>query len=68
MADLKNEAAEALLKAIRDGARTAKYPELLQLSQAYSLVVTGGASASLSQERATVLAEEGAGLLGDSLG
>lgn len=60
MADLKklaDEAAEALLKAIRDGARKAKYPELLQLSQAYSLVVSAEVTASLAEDGATAEAE-----------
>jgi hypothetical protein len=65
MADLKalaDQAAEALLTAIRDQARKATDLKLLQLAQAYSLVVSTEVSTRLANEDATAMAEYGAGL------
>jgi post-segregation antitoxin (ccd killing protein) len=53
MADLKelaDEAAKELLKAIRDQARKASDLKLLQLAQAYSLVVSVETTAELVDE------------------
>ena len=53
MADLKelaDEAAEELLKAIRDQARKASDLKLLQLAQAYSLVVSAETTAERVDE------------------
>ena len=60
MADLKelaDQAAEELLKAIRDQARTASDLKLLQLAQAYSMVVSTEVSTRLADEGATAMAE-----------
>ena len=60
MADLKllaDQAAEALLTAIRDQARTATDLKLLQLAQAYSMVVSTEVSTRLADEGATAVAE-----------
>jgi hypothetical protein len=60
MADLKelaDQAAEALLTAIRDQARTATDLKLLQLAQAYSMVVSTEVSTRLADEGATAMAE-----------
>jgi hypothetical protein len=65
MADLKalaDQAAEALLTAILDQARKATDLKLLQLAQAYSLVVSTEVSTRLANEDATAMAEYGAGL------
>jgi hypothetical protein len=65
MADLKalaDQAAEALLIAIRDQAQKATDLKLLQLAQAYSLVVSTEVSTRLANEDATAMAEYGAGL------
>ncbi len=56
MADLKqlaDEAAKELLKAIRDQARKASDLKLLQLAQAYSLIVSAETTAELVDEGAT---------------
>jgi post-segregation antitoxin (ccd killing protein) len=53
MADLKelaDEAAKELLKAIRDQARKASDLKLLQLAQAYSLIVSAETTAELVDE------------------
>ena len=53
MGDLKelaDQAAEELLKAIRDQARTASDLKLLQLAQAYSMVVSTEVSTRLADE------------------
>jgi hypothetical protein len=60
MADLKelaDQAAEELLTAIRDQARTASDLKLLQLAQAYSMVVSTEVSTRLANENATAQAE-----------
>ena len=60
MGDLKelaDQAAEELLKAIRDQARTASDLKLLQLAQAYSMVVSTEVSTRLADEGATAMAE-----------
>ena len=60
MGDLKelaDQAAEALLTAIRDQARTASDLKLLQLAQAYSMVVSTEVSTRLADEGATAVAE-----------
>ena len=70
MADLKvlaDQAAEELLTAIRDQARKASDLKLLQLAQAYSLVVSTEVSTRLADEGATAVAEYEAGLGGASL-
>ena len=53
MAELKklaDEAAEELLKAIRDQARNATDLKLLQLAEAYSLVVSAEVTATLADD------------------
>ena len=65
MADLKelaDQAAEELLTAIRDQARKASDLRLLQLAQAYSMVVSTEVSTRLANESATASAEYEAGL------
>lgn len=60
MADLKelaDQAAEQLLIAIRDQARKASDLKLLQLAQAYSMVVSTEVSTRLADEGATLAAE-----------
>ena len=60
MADLKelaDQAAEELLTAIRDQAQKASDFTLLQLAQAYSLVVSTEVSTRLADENATAMAE-----------
>ena len=60
MADLRelaDQAAEELLKAIRDQARTASDLKLLQLAQAYSMVVSTEVSTRLADEGASAAAE-----------
>jgi hypothetical protein len=60
MADLKelaDQAAEELLTAIRDQARKARQQELLQLAQAYSMIVSTEVSTRLADENATLAAE-----------
>jgi len=60
MADLKelaDQAAEELLTAIRDQARKASDLKLLQLAQAYSMVVSTEVSTRLADENATAQAE-----------
>ena len=60
MGDLKelaDQAAEALLTAIRDQARTASDLKLLQLAQAYSMVVSVEVGTRLANEGATAMAE-----------
>jgi hypothetical protein len=67
MADLKelaDQAAEELLKAIRDQARKASDLKLLQLAQAYSMVVSTEVSTRLANEEATAVADYEAGLGG----
>jgi hypothetical protein len=54
---LADQAAEALLTAIRDQARTASDLKLLQLAQAYSMVVSTEVSTRLADEGATAMAE-----------
>ena len=55
---LADQAAEALLTAVRDQARTATDLKLLQLAQAYSLVVSTEVSTRLAGESATREAEQ----------
>jgi hypothetical protein len=65
MADLKelaDQAAEELLKAIREQARKASDLKLLQLAQAYSMVVSTEVSTRLANEGATVMADYESGL------
>jgi hypothetical protein len=65
MADLKelaDQAAVELLTAIRDQARKASDLRLLQLAQAYSMVVSTEVSTRLANEDATAMAEYEAGL------
>jgi hypothetical protein len=65
MADLKelaDQAAEELLKTIRDQARKASDLRLLQLAQAYSMVVSTEVSTRLANEEATAVAEYEAGV------
>jgi hypothetical protein len=65
MADLKvlaDQAAEELLTAIRNQARKASDLKLLQLAQAYSLVVSTEVGARLADEGATAVAEYESGL------
>jgi hypothetical protein len=65
MADLKelaDQTAEALLTAIRDQARKASDLRLLQLAQAYSMVVSTEVSTRLANEEATAVAEYESGL------
>ncbi|MEN3316652.1 MAG: hypothetical protein ACJ74F_24445 [Mycobacterium sp.] len=60
MADLKelaDQAAEQLLTAIRDQARKASDLKLLQLAQAYSMIVSTEVSTRLADEGATAAAE-----------
>ena len=60
MGDLKelaDQAAEELLKGIRDHARKAGDTELLRLAQAYSMVVSTEVSTRLADEGATAMAE-----------
>jgi hypothetical protein len=60
MADLKelaDQAAEELLTAIRDQARKSSDLKLLQLAQAYSMVVSTEVSTRLANENATAQAE-----------
>ena len=60
MADLRelaDQAAEALLTAIRDQSRTATDLKLLQLAQAYSMIVSTEVSTRLADEGATAVAE-----------
>ena len=71
MADLKelaDQAAEALLTAIRDQARKATDIKLLQLAQAYSMVVSTEVSTRLADEGATAMAESLSGFgVGDHI-
>ena len=53
LTELADQAAEELLKAIRDQARTASDLKLLQLAQAYSMVVSTEVSTRLADEGAT---------------
>jgi aminoglycoside phosphotransferase family enzyme len=65
MADLKelaDQAAEQLLTAIRDQAGKASDLKLLQLAQAYSMVVSTEVSTRLADEGATQVAEYEAAL------
>ena len=60
MADVKKlaeEAAEELLKAIRDQSRKATDLKLLQLAEAYSLVVSAEVTATLADDGAMVEGE-----------
>ena len=60
MVDLKelaDQAAQELLTAIRDQARKASDLRLLQLAQAYSMVVSTEVSTRLANEGATAAAE-----------
>jgi hypothetical protein len=57
LTELADQAAEALLTAIRDQARTASDLKLLQLAQAYSMVVSTEVSTRLADEGATAMAE-----------
>lgn len=62
MADLRelaDDAAKELLKAIRDQAPKASDSKLLNLAQAYSLVVSAEVTAELVAEDGTWEAEEG---------
>ncbi|MET0994707.1 MAG: hypothetical protein ABWY20_11795 [Mycobacterium sp.] len=54
---LADQAAEELLKAIRDQARTASDLKLLQLAQAYSMVVSTEVGTRLAEKGATAMAE-----------
>ena len=68
MADLKelaDQAAEELLTAIRDQAQKASDLTLLQLAQAYSLVVSTEVSTRLADENATAMAESLAESMGE---
>jgi hypothetical protein len=61
MADLKelaDEAAKELLKAIRDQAPRASDSKLLNLAQAYSLVVSAEVTAELVEDDGTWAAKE----------
>jgi hypothetical protein len=60
--ELADEAAEALLSAIRDQARQASDLKLLQLAQAYSMVVSTEVSTRLADEGAAAVAEYDAGI------
>lgn len=65
MADLKelaDQAAAELLTAIRDQARKASDLRLLQLAQAYSMIVSTEVSTRLADEGATAMAEYESGL------
>ena len=55
--ELADQAAEALLTAIRDQSRTATDLKLLQLAQAYSMIVSTEVSTRLADESATAAAE-----------
>ncbi len=57
LTELADQAAQALLTAIRDQARTATDLKLLQLAQAYSMVVSTEVSTRLADESATAMAE-----------
>ena len=57
LTELADQAAEALLTAIRDQARTASDLKLLQLAQAYAMVVSTEVSTRLADEGATAMAE-----------
>ena len=57
LTELADQAAEELLKAIRDQARTASDLKLLQLAQAYSMVVSTEVSTRLADEGAAAMAE-----------
>ena len=60
MADLKelaDQAAEELLKGIRDQARKAGDTELLRLAEAYSMVVSTAVGTRLADEEATRVVE-----------
>jgi hypothetical protein len=60
MTDLKelaDQAAEELLTAIRDQARNATDVRLLQLAQAYSMIVSTEVSTRLADENASLAAE-----------
>lgn len=59
--ELADQAAEELLKAIRDQARTASDLKLFQLAQAYSLVVSTEVGARLADEGAAAASEYEAG-------
>jgi hypothetical protein len=59
--ELADQAAEELLRAIRDQARKASDLRLLQLAQAYSMVVSTEVSTRLANEGATAAAEYEAG-------
>ncbi len=60
LTELADQAAEALLTAIRDQARRASDLKLLQLAQAYSMVVSTEVSTRLADEGATAMAESAA--------
>ena len=65
MADLKelaDQAAEALLTAIRDQARKASDLRLLQLAQAYSMIVSTEVGTRLADEGAAAMAGYESGL------
>ena len=57
LTELADQAAEALLTAIRDQARKASDLKLLQLAQAYSLIVSTEVSTRLADVEATAMAE-----------
>ena len=57
LTELADQAAEALLTAIRDQARTTSDLKLLQLAQAYSMVVSTEVSTRLADEGATAMAD-----------
>lgn len=68
MADLKelaDQAAEELLKAIRDHAAKAGESSLLHLAQAYSYIVSTEVSTRLADENATAMAESLAESMGE---
>ncbi len=55
--ELADRTAEELLKAIQERARTAQDVDLVQLAQAYSLVVSTEVGTRLADESATAAAE-----------
>jgi hypothetical protein len=59
--ELADQAAEALLTAIRDQARTATDLKLLQLAQAYSMIVSTEVSTRLADVESTRVGEYASG-------
>ena len=62
LTELADQAAEEILKAIRDQAGKASDLKLLQLAQAYSMVVSTEVSTRLADEGATAAVEYEAAL------